>query len=424
MRYLDMLLPMDPSTANDHWTWGTVTSGAPLQIKLDGEDQALAGVPQSLTAKLRVGDRVWVQLHGRQLVIHGRGEAAVSGWYPLTWESGSLVTDYGTAGWTGPAVIRSTAGIIKLRGLGRITAGSVPASGTVILILPPGYRPAYRMKFVGLGGTNTTGITYDLTTDGRLSIQSPPAPVAGYVNMDQIAFPAADVAPVEAWTPIDFTGSDGWTQYSTTDPNWAYPPGYWQDRHGRVWFVGLVKRSGAASGDSLMFQLPMSLAPKATVHGLVAANTASGAGAVSWGADARVLYKNTPTDAWRWMSLSNIWLHPVAAIPEGLWKDLTYAGAWRSYGGSYSNAGVWVAEDGYAHTRGMLAAGATGAITTALPTNAQTDHNVMMLTSAINLPSRVDQSGGIGDYTLKAVAGTSTQWTNLVGMFVPVAMTV
>lgn len=58
------------------WVWGTVTALAPLRVRLDGEAAALDVTPASLVAGLRVGDRVWAQIAGRRLVLHGSPSAA------------------------------------------------------------------------------------------------------------------------------------------------------------------------------------------------------------------------------------------------------------------------------------------------------------------------------------------------------------
>ena len=56
----------------DTWQWATVTATSPLRVRLDGPDDALDATPQTLVAGLTIGNRVWVQLHGRSLIIHGK----------------------------------------------------------------------------------------------------------------------------------------------------------------------------------------------------------------------------------------------------------------------------------------------------------------------------------------------------------------
>lgn len=52
------------------WGWATVTQVSPLRIRLDTELTALDVTPENLAGALAVDDRVWVQVHGRQIIVH------------------------------------------------------------------------------------------------------------------------------------------------------------------------------------------------------------------------------------------------------------------------------------------------------------------------------------------------------------------
>lgn len=67
---LDVLLP-GPTEPTDSWRWATVTQASPLRIRLDGEDTPLGVTPDALVGGVVVGRRVWVQITGRQIVVHG-----------------------------------------------------------------------------------------------------------------------------------------------------------------------------------------------------------------------------------------------------------------------------------------------------------------------------------------------------------------
>ena len=60
-----------PGATDSAWGWATVTQVAPIRIRLDGTASAQDATPQSLVSGLVVNDRVWVQIAGRRLVIHG-----------------------------------------------------------------------------------------------------------------------------------------------------------------------------------------------------------------------------------------------------------------------------------------------------------------------------------------------------------------
>ena len=65
--------------------WGTVTSGDPLRVILDGSPDALPFAPQSAVRGLSVGDRVvCVEQHRRVIVVQVAGR-----WVPFAVASGS-----------------------------------------------------------------------------------------------------------------------------------------------------------------------------------------------------------------------------------------------------------------------------------------------------------------------------------------------
>lgn len=66
---LDFLLEPPPPPA-DTYRWATVASLAPIRIRLDGDETPVESEPVTL-APLAVGNRVWVQIHGRMMVILG-----------------------------------------------------------------------------------------------------------------------------------------------------------------------------------------------------------------------------------------------------------------------------------------------------------------------------------------------------------------
>lgn len=71
MRNFDLLIPQRDNVGRDSWLWATVTGIDPLRIRLDGDDTSLTITPASLVKDLTVGVRVWVQLQGRRVIIHG-----------------------------------------------------------------------------------------------------------------------------------------------------------------------------------------------------------------------------------------------------------------------------------------------------------------------------------------------------------------
>jgi microcystin-dependent protein len=100
MRNLDMLIP-EKKPEGDRWTWATVTDGVPLRIRLDGESAALDIEPENLVGSLSPGDRVWVQVSGRRVIVTGQSDGGfrtgmIQMFYGTTPPPGWLVCDGGT----------------------------------------------------------------------------------------------------------------------------------------------------------------------------------------------------------------------------------------------------------------------------------------------------------------------------------------
>lgn len=271
--------------------------------------------------------------------------------------SGGLVA-YG-ANWPAPQALRTSAGIITMRGLGTVPAA--PANGTTLLTLPPGMRPAMTHMFVVPGQNNTSGVLIRVEPDGSVRfISSSIGSGSQWLNFD-LQWPAADVAPLSAWTPVTITTAQGWSDFAA-----GYPvPSYWQDKHGRVWFCGLVKRSASpGAADSQMFSIPIALKTNLQIHAITASSDGTCTAAIHW-INSTFVYKagnagNQP-NAWGWVSLSNIRVHPVANIPEGAWRNLTLQGGWIVYNTTFYPApSVWAAPDGLMHCRGLAGSGNTG----------------------------------------------------------------
>lgn len=70
MKNLDLLIPKSAPSA-DSFTWATVVGTSPLSIRLDGDEDPLPFVPDCLYGPPVVGDRVWVQITGKRVIVTG-----------------------------------------------------------------------------------------------------------------------------------------------------------------------------------------------------------------------------------------------------------------------------------------------------------------------------------------------------------------
>lgn len=72
---LDFLLE-PPAPPADTYRWATVTQLDPIRIRLDGDELPVESEPVTL-APLAVGNRAWVQIHGRMMIILGVAESTL-----------------------------------------------------------------------------------------------------------------------------------------------------------------------------------------------------------------------------------------------------------------------------------------------------------------------------------------------------------
>ncbi|MEV4902347.1 hypothetical protein AB0K08_13520 [Citricoccus sp. NPDC055426] len=66
------MIPQRPSLPVVARRFATVTSVAPLRVRLDGDDIPADADPISLVAGLAIGHRVRIEIDNRQLIITGR----------------------------------------------------------------------------------------------------------------------------------------------------------------------------------------------------------------------------------------------------------------------------------------------------------------------------------------------------------------
>lgn len=66
---MDLLLPK-PAPRRESWRWATVTQVSPLRVRLDGDAAPLTVTPDRLVT-VTLGARVWCQIAGRRVVVHG-----------------------------------------------------------------------------------------------------------------------------------------------------------------------------------------------------------------------------------------------------------------------------------------------------------------------------------------------------------------
>lgn len=175
---LDILLP-GPTEPADTWRWATVTATSPLRVRLDGDTAALSVTPDALVTGLVVGARVWCQIVGRRVVVHG--PAGDTGWLPLPTEAGFETK-------AGVVRYRRIGNLVRLGGLIGPTTGTLAASTTyTVATLPAGFRPAQAEWFTGGNTTAQTPATIVITAAGAIQVRVPATGIA-YAGLAGCAF--------------------------------------------------------------------------------------------------------------------------------------------------------------------------------------------------------------------------------------------
>ncbi|HEU5118641.1 MAG TPA: hypothetical protein VFT74_18735, partial [Isosphaeraceae bacterium] len=259
-------------------------------------------------------------------------------------------------GYLSAQYLRTSAGIVMMRGLVKLGG-----SGTVICTLPAGYRPSGRLAFLGSDSNNGGGSYLQVRENGDVVWVTNVTGSSIWVNLEDIMFPAADVAPNSAWTPITM-GSD-WESYRVVDTSWPVPA-WWQDSTGRVWFRGLVKTKTGVNpgGDSTIGIYPVGLKPNLQIHQAVLSSGAALYSSIHYRDNIIVWKPESPASSTQWLSLCNIRLFPVANFPESVWTNMTLIGTTTNYApSSFPAASIIRMPDGIIHCRGLISNAQMGA---------------------------------------------------------------
>ena len=193
------------------WRWATVTGVGPVAVRLDGDSQPLGASPEWLVAGVapQVGLRVWLQMHGRRvLVVGAAGPGASSAYSTTAWAMAPVVATGGST-WRATLTGIGWRNRIILHGLGRGSTWSstglweisVPPDGTVI----PGYG--------GSAGATVTAGEVPMAAWEVLYVELPPpgsgtlVPAGSY----RLVGTSADFTLPESWLPVVARNGDGST---------------------------------------------------------------------------------------------------------------------------------------------------------------------------------------------------------------------
>lgn len=175
----------------DSFRWATVVQFDPLTIRMDGDSVPLASVPDSVVdpALMDEGSRVWVQIHGRRVIVLGVSQAT------KVIERGSVAdiatidpkqswANSGSYVFTGNTLLFAVA--IKMdTPIGGNSTGNI--GNTRVFTFNPGYRPPIQAPAGSAGSgqmvsyyVNVTGEVYAAATVPNNDL-SGTISVAGYI---------------------------------------------------------------------------------------------------------------------------------------------------------------------------------------------------------------------------------------------------
>ena len=245
---------------------------------------------------------------------------------------------------------RLPSGIVVLSGL--VGMGTF-ASGTVVGVLPVGYRPDVDMIFPTLNGNAWRALT--VYANGNITVRSGHS--QSFVNFDGIAFPAAGVA---TWTDVGAAGS-GSSFGAGTVPNGASQfgnPAYWKDPYGLVWFKGLITSGNTTTDNYTMVNLPAT--HRANLQQHHAAVSVDGFGLVGAASTNGLNWKNG-TAGTAWISLAGITVVTDEAIATGYWMAPLLQSSWVNYDpATFPAFGVTRRPDGLGLSKGLVRTGTVG----------------------------------------------------------------
>lgn len=171
---------VDREPRQSRFTWATVTQTSPLRIRPDGYAEELPLTPSNLAGGLFVGRRVWVQMYGRRVIVHGAVSLATS------WVDCTVLPGFAARGdQYRPQVMRDADGMVHFRGH-MSQQGLTGTGSTEVVQLPSGFWPSVEIRWIGFA-TNRfpdeiVGGWFS-STNGTLNIQTPNGPPSSHWSL-------------------------------------------------------------------------------------------------------------------------------------------------------------------------------------------------------------------------------------------------
>lgn len=244
----DISYQINGNTATFSWPKVPLASSYALYYNINGgawTEAIVNGLTTSYSVTTGPGDTITFHNYARNSSgssTNGAATATIPKWYTPSLQNSWVPFDStppGTGGYSTPGYEKTSADVVVLKGV--IKDGNV-AGGTVLLTLPPGYRPAESIIFQTDSGGGPSRI--NVHPSGNVTVDRGSS---AWIALDGIRFIASTAA--YTWTGGSF--QNGWTNYGAPWGNF----GSTLDSIGRVHFKGLV-RSGTNVNPTVVTTLP------------------------------------------------------------------------------------------------------------------------------------------------------------------------
>jgi len=249
-----------------------------------------------------------------------------------------------------PGYIKTSGGVVFLKGLLQRSTGGPNANGTVVATLPPGYRPLENINLPvsaqSSTGTNKAAVV-QVRTNGDIQIH--------YVTGDWVSLNGVGFLLNGEYPMTNLTLLNGWT----TDIV-GRELRYGVDGMGRTHMRGQIQQGTFTAGTPVASP-PSSVLPTERYYFAAGSTLDSLPYEVRQGCPGICARGTSST----WMSVSNM-VYP--ATFNG-WTNLTLGGGWAHYTGDYTTPQYTKAADGVVTVKGLVRNGSTtaGTVLATLP---------------------------------------------------------
>jgi hypothetical protein len=180
-----------PQAGENTFRWGTVTQESPLRVRLDGDVSEIDATPYSLVAALSVGQRVWVQLWRRRVLV--LGAASTGALSSPVWTTLSYATGCQSPGFGHTPAYRIVGGLVFTRGTVGKSSGSF-ADGDPLVVIPPEAYAGATVYGIVPGSGNRYANTQLSSNSSNLYVKNVQTTGTTWVSLDQLHWALGGIA--------------------------------------------------------------------------------------------------------------------------------------------------------------------------------------------------------------------------------------